>query len=127
MVNSGDTTIGIHFHIPDNAHFQLFIEAIDLCKQLNAEVYIPHDNDIWVMNALPEIENNTNRIIIGCGTSWNSIPIDPAVIQKELKRKQKEQLDYILETAWIFKFSILLFVVMLVINTKKIMQLTKYR
>ena len=120
MVKAGDTLNGVHFYIPDNAEFHTFIEAIDLCKQLKAEVYIPDENDLWIVNALPLEKEDSNEIMFTCPSgSYTKLP-NVSIIQNEILRKQKEQFYSIVETVWTFKFPMLLFAIMVILNIRKI-------
>jgi hypothetical protein len=63
LVLSGDTSKGVHFHFNDNSMYWTLIEAIDICNTENAKVYIPYQNDIWVLNPRPSTRHNK---IMGC-------------------------------------------------------------
>lgn len=62
LVASQDTSIGIHFHFSDESKHWTLIRAIDICRIEKARIYIPYENDMWVVNpdAVTASENNTH-------------------------------------------------------------------
>lgn len=62
MLFSGDSLLGVHFIFGNTAEYWTFITALDICRIEKARIYIPHNNNIWVLYApVPRIDT-TNQI-----------------------------------------------------------------
>lgn len=119
LVNTRDTIHGIHFSIDDNAEFKTFIDVINKCKVENVKVYIPNDNDIWVMN--PMLKETKKEELHYCNpNSGNS-----TVIDKVSAQKVKTVRNYINEISTMFWLSIFFFFILISLNVRKNLMILK--
>lgn len=119
LVNSRDTIHGIHFSIDDNTEFKTFIDVINLCKVENVKVYIPNENDIWIMN--PMLKETKKEELHYCNPNLgNSTVIDQVSAQKV-----KTVRNYINEISTMFWSSIFFFLILVSLNIKKNMLIFK--
>ena len=66
LMESKDTTKGIHFHFCDNAKYASFIKVINICLIENVKVFIPYESDIWILNPI-NIESKIDKPLLVCG------------------------------------------------------------
>ncbi|HET6225261.1 MAG TPA: hypothetical protein VFF27_03215 [Bacteroidia bacterium] len=75
LVAIRDTTVGVHFHFENNAKYKSFIRALDICKIEKANIFFPHENDLWIFHYVPQAVNpkdetkDPERIYGRCGNS----------------------------------------------------------
>jgi len=68
LVQSKDTTKGIHFYLADGTTFNDFIQVINICKKEKIAVFLPYQKDIWVMNNRVKPNSELDNKMIFCGT-----------------------------------------------------------
>jgi hypothetical protein len=68
LVQSKDTTKGIHFHLQDGTTFNDFIQVINICKKEKIAVFLPYQKDIWVMNQIHKGMSESESELVFCGT-----------------------------------------------------------
>jgi hypothetical protein len=70
LVKSHDTLNGIHFVFDNEASYEDFIKAVDICRISGAKTYMPYKNNLWVYN-LPVIPKAVLDSVqeLYCGTA----------------------------------------------------------
>lgn len=120
LVLSQDTSKGVHFRFSDKSKYWTLIKAIDICKIEKAKVYIPYENDIWVLNPKPDNPSEVKPKTVVCGTSLLSNCIPYVKSDKEIEEERKDKIKFITDTAKIYFVSGLLFVTMTLLTIKRI-------
>ncbi len=119
LVKSLDTATGVHFHFSDKSKYWTLIRALDICKTEKAKVYIPYENDIWVLNQKPDNPNEEKQknFVI------DLILMDDVIVvksDKQIEAEKKERIKYITDTVKTYFVSLLLFVAMTLLTIKRI-------
>lgn len=123
LLLSKDTINGVHLFVPNNAKFKTFIDGINLCNTLKVKVFIPNNNDIWIINPKPEKKETLSSPSTIC-----MVIIDPIQkyekTEKEIYLERKEKIDYFIRTSKTYIYPILIFLIMVIINIVKIRNLS---
>ena len=65
LVQSKDTTTGIHVRLADQTPFNDFIQVLNICKIEKVAVFLPYKKDIWIMN---QNTSKSESELVLCGT-----------------------------------------------------------
>lgn len=65
LVQSKDTTTGIHVRLADQTPFNDFIQVLNICKIEKVAVFLPYKKDIWIMY---QNTSKSESELILCGT-----------------------------------------------------------
>lgn len=68
LVQSKDTTTGIHIRLADQTPFNDFIQVLNICKIEKVAVFLPYKKDIWIMNQLTLNTSESESELVFCGT-----------------------------------------------------------
>lgn len=68
LVQSKDTTTGIHILLADQTPFNDFIQVLNICKIEKVAVFLPYKKDIWIMNQLTKNTSKSESELVLCGT-----------------------------------------------------------
>jgi hypothetical protein len=119
LIKSQDTATGVHFHFSDKSKYWTLIKALDICKIEKAKVYIPYENDIWVLNPKPDNPNEEKPKTFVCG----GILMDDVIVvksDKQIEEERKETIKHITDTVKTYFVSLLLFVAMTLLTIRRI-------
>lgn len=65
LVQSKDTTTGIHVRLANQTPFNDFIQVLNICKIEKVAVFLPYKKDIWIMN---QNTSKSESELVLCGT-----------------------------------------------------------
>lgn len=108
MVRTSDTVHGVHFILEEKALFGSFMQAIDICKQENQEVFVPDNHDIRAFCPAPRrVDGSGMELpVLMCG--YRPV-IDEAWVQK---RKRDAMLRHALITLRHYAIPFVLFLLL---------------
>ncbi len=120
LIDSKDTMHGVHFHFADNTQFQQWIKVYDVCKTAKANVFIVHNNGIWIFNPRPaKLVKDDLMFCRGVICGGDCVQDTQQDIIDRIEFERAAQMHYIYKTIQTYSVSILLFIVMILLTVIK--------
>jgi hypothetical protein len=123
IIETKDTTKGVHFYFERNAKYWTVIRAFDVCNIENAHTYVPFKNHVWMFNYNERPNPNLVKNRPFCGNSAFAYGYGPMkggyTFEEQIENAKNGNKKFIFESIKEYWFLSVLFALLTILSIRR--------